>query len=159
MKYCTVKCMKRAWYLRNKETVNAKARGWCKKNRAKRLIVQHNWNVSAKGRRMKRAWHQRHRQRLYALMKASGGVKLITARGQSRRILLRRQPDRTCVGRGRHEGKVECHHKDGNPFNYEPSNLEWRCRRHHLLAHPTDTLAAIQEWSRHPEPSLDRPLW
>lgn len=34
-------------------------------------------------------------------------------------------PNHTC------EGPMELHHKDGNPFNCSPSNLEWRCRRSH----------------------------
>lgn len=30
---------------------------------------------------------------------------------------------------------LDVHHKDENPWNNRPSNLEWRCRQHHLAAH------------------------
>lgn len=32
---------------------------------------------------------------------------------------------------------IELHHKDCNPFNNDPRNLEWRCKRHHAEIHKT----------------------
>lgn len=43
-----------------------------------------------------------------------------------------------CVARGCKENriwKLDVHHKDGNPWNNKPRNLEWRCEQHHHEVH------------------------
>ena len=42
----------------------------------------------------------------------------------------------TCHGKGCN-GPLQLHHKDGNPFNNSPWNLEWLCASHHKRLHDT----------------------
>lgn len=130
-KFCSIPCNKAAWYERNKGAVNAAAKQWCRDNPEKRRQVQKNWNNSEGGKALKHAWFKENYPRLYARWKKTGYTKRISAHTQSRRVLLRHRPDKRCVCRGVHEGRIECHHRDGNPFNWTLSNLEWRCLRHH----------------------------
>lgn len=145
MKYCSKDCMRRAWYERNRERVNAKTKQWCKDHRELRLEVQRRWNAKSRSKELKRVWQLSNYKAWYAKMKAAGGVKFINARGTSRRRLISHRPERQCVCRGEHGGRIECHHKDGNPFNTALENLEWRCHRHHRLWHGR---------YRHPAPAL-----
>lgn len=54
------------------------------------------------------------------------------------------------------EGPMEIHHKDMNPFNNSPLNLEWRCRKSHVEKHsklPRLSVAEIlNEAFRQPNP-------
>ena len=133
--YCSIPCMKRAYYLRHKSRIDARTKRWCREHRDLRLEVQRRWNAKASAKVAKRVWQRAHYKAWYAAYKANGGIPLNTARGTSRRRLVRHQPEKICVCRGRHEGRIECHHKDGNPFNTLLSNLEWRCLRHHRMKH------------------------
>lgn len=133
--YCSRRCMKQAYYQRHRVRLGVKTRDWCQRNRATRLAVQRRWNASTSAKRRKKAWYQQNYQRMYAALKARGGVKIITARGTSLRRLKRHQPDRQCVCAPPHKGRIECHHRDGNPFNTQLENLEWRCTSHHVQVH------------------------
>jgi hypothetical protein len=126
-----------------------------------RLEVQRRWNAKPKSKRLKRAWQKANYKRLYEQWKTDGTVEAISARTTSRRRLLRHKPTRRCVCRGLHEGKIECHHKDGNSLNTMLPNLEWRCFRHHRRGHgklrdPKPQLG-VRGSSRRPAPMPDRP--
>lgn len=133
--YCSHRCMQAAFYRRHKKRLDAKVKVWCQQNRELRLEVQRRWNVTARAKASKLKWQREHYPAWYAQQKINGGVKLISARTTSRRRLLRHRPDRQCVRRGLHEGRIECHHKDGNSLNTKLSNLEWLCFRHHRRYH------------------------
>ena len=50
----------------------------------------------------------------------------ISARERARRLFSNKQPCEIC-------GKdAEIHHRDGNPFNNEATNISWLCRFHHM---------------------------
>ena len=72
--YCSVACIKRAWYERNKARVNAQAKQWCRDNPEKRLEVQQRWNAKAATKAYKRAWQKAHYAEWYARIKAEGGM-------------------------------------------------------------------------------------
>jgi hypothetical protein len=133
--YCSPRCIKAAWYQRNKATVNKKAKLWVKENHELRLEVQRRWNAKESSKAQKRKWYQKNAARLYAELKARGGVQFINARVTSRRRLLRAQPEKQCVCPPPHRGRIECHHKDHNPLNTDLTNLEWRCFQHHRGIH------------------------
>lgn len=133
--YCSSRCMKHAYYLRHKPALDARARRWCREHRELRLEVQRRWNASAQAKASKRAWAKRNYARPYAQWKREGTLKFVYARVTSRRRLLRSQPNGRCACAPPHEGKLECHHKDGNPLNTALSNLEWRCFFHHRSGH------------------------
>ena len=143
--YCSRECMKRAYYLRNKEAINAKAKQWCVDNRELRLEVQRRWNAKPSAKAMKKAWQRKHYKEWYSKIRENGEVRLISARMASREALTKANPIKKCVASGEHEGRIECHHKDGNPFNTVVSNLEWMCLRHHRMRHGK---------YRQPKPSL-----
>ena len=42
-----------------------------------------------------------------------------------------------CCVEGCDEMETEVHHKDCNPFNNDPRNLERRCKKHHAEVHKT----------------------
>lgn len=160
MKYCSKPCMQRAWYLRNKPRVYAQTKAWCVRNRELRLEVQRRWNEKASAKRAKRRWARENYARMYAQWKQDGTIKLISARTTSRRRLFRHKPIKKCVCRGKHEGRIECHHKDGNPLNTTLTNLEWRCFLHHRRGHgrlrtPKPSLA-VRGSSRRRAPTSDR---
>lgn len=48
-------------------------------------------------------------------------------RGRAERMYPQ-QPCRICSKKG------ERHHKDDNPLNNEPSNIDWLCKQHHMEA-------------------------
>lgn len=54
-------------------------------------------------------------------------VKISSGRDRARRMY----PSRSCRICGR---ETEHHHKDGNPLNNEPSNIDFLCRKHHMEA-------------------------
>lgn len=145
-KHCSIRCTKAAYYQRNKAAVNAASKAWRLAHPEIRRRVQRAWNQSTRGKALKRAWFQLHYPRLYAQWRESGYLRVINARTQSRRVLLRHHPTKRCCCRGRHEGRIECHHRDGNPFNWAVTNLEWRCLRHHRQWH-----------ARHPAPPAPMP--
>ena len=134
-KYCSTDCNKRAYYDRHKDRLVAKAYQWCKDNRKKRLEVQRRWNATEGAKRSKQKWLDANKGKIYDKIKATGGIPLSTARGTSLRRLKRHQPHKLCVEPPPHKGRIECHHKDGNPFNTHVSNLEWRCKQHHVSVH------------------------
>lgn len=156
-KYCSASCNKAAWYQRNKVRVNAKAKIWCGANRPLRLEVQRRWNASPRAKLLKQKWRDKH---ALTRVLTPDERKLIAARTTSRRRLKRHRPIKRCVCRGRHHGRIECHHRDGNPLNTTLSNLEWRCYRHHRKLHGQfrDPLpaSAIRALSRRPERMLRR---
>lgn len=159
MKYCTVACMKRAWYLRNKEEVHRRIRERCRANRPQRLEVQRRWNAKPRSKELKQAWQRAHYKEWYARIKDTGAAAVINARTRSRQHLKKYQPDKACVCPPPHRGRIECHHKDFNPFNTDVTNLEWRCHYHHQEAHgrlrPPLSSAEGQGSLPHPEPKLD----
>lgn len=134
-KFCSIACNKRAWYERNKTRVNSQSTRWNRQHRELRLEVQRRWNATAAAKAQKRAWQQANYAKQYAKMKANGGIRRISARTTSRRRLLRAQPTQQCVCPPPHRGKIECHHRDGNPLNTVLTNLEWRCFFHHRSEH------------------------
>ncbi len=155
-KFCSIRCNRDAWYTRNKDRVNAKTRQWCKDNRELRLEVQRRWNASSWGKVLKNAWRLDHPRVLTPQERKNN-----SARSTARRRLRRKHPIRRCVCRGPHRGRIECHHKDGNPLNSLLTNLEWRCFYHHRLGHgrlrrPAPTLG-VRGSSRHYEQSPHLP--
>lgn len=160
-KFCSPPCNRRAWYERNKEWVNQRVQLWCQRNRELRLEVQRRWNATASAKAQKRAWQQAHYQETYDRWKRDGTIKLISARTTSRRRLLRAQPHKRCVCPSPHRGRIECHHRDGNPLNTTLTNLEWRCFHHHRSGHgklrrPQPQLG-VRGSSRRRAPRSDRP--
>jgi hypothetical protein len=51
-----------------------------------------------------------------------------------------------CIVCGGTEGKIYCHHKDGNPRNTAIENLEWRCPSCHRGIHPSG-FGSINKWT------------
>lgn len=139
-KFCSTACNKRAWYERNRDRVNAATRQWCQVNRELRLEVQRRWNASDSAKALKAAWRATHPR-----TPTDHDRQLISARTTSRRRLLRAQPKKRCVCPPPHRGRIECHHRDGNPLNATLENLEWRCFQHHRSGHGK---------LRHPRPQL-----
>lgn len=155
-KFCSVLCNKRAWYERNKSRVNAQSTRWNAEHRELRLEVQRRWNASARGKRLKQRWRAAHPRVLTTLER-----RIISARTTSRRRLCRHDPAKRCVCRPPHSGRVECHHRDGNPLNTQLENLEWRCFFHHRSGHgrlrqPAPTLG-VRGSSRHRAQTSGRP--
>jgi hypothetical protein len=52
-----------------------------------------------------------------------------TGRARAGRWFKKNRPCKICGSL-----KTEKHHKDGNPLNNNPKNIEWLCRRHHQEA-------------------------
>ena len=55
-------------------------------------------------------------------------IKPHSGRGRAYRLFSTKQPCSVCGV------KAEIHHKDGNPCNNDPSNIDWLCRKHHMEA-------------------------
>lgn len=158
-KYCSIRCNKLAYYHRHKARCDARTAQWCKDNRSTRLAVQRRWNQTPEAKRQKARWARRNAPQAYARMKAAGGIKVISARTLSRRRLRRAVPTLQCVCPPPHQGRIECHHRDGNPFNTQLENLEWRCVLHHRVLHRSDApplSPAGDQDSLHPDRRLDQ---
>lgn len=139
-RYCSKPCMTRHYQDRNRSRINAVSRAWCRRNpKARKRSYTKYQQENAKVIYQRNKWRQAEWY----------------SRTASRRILLKLRP-LACEARGKHSGRVECHHRDGDPFNREPENLQWLCKRHHTEAHPK-TAAGDRGSSRHPAPSSDRP--
>lgn len=132
--YCSSRCNKAAWRARNLRAVRQSGRRY--NASAAGLAAKSRWNRSPKGVRNRRDWQRRNGKAIYARLKGPAFSAKVAARARSRAKLLAARPDMQCVGRAPHRGRIECHHKDGNPLNERLSNLEWRCKGHHLAVHP-----------------------
>lgn len=55
-------------------------------------------------------------------------VKRISANARARRNYVSPHPCELCGS-----AKVEHHHKDNNPWNNAPYNIQWLCRRCHMI--------------------------
>lgn len=134
-RYCSSTCSRRAWYERNVEQHAERTKEWCRTHRPRRLEIQRRWNATPEAIAQKRAWQRAHYKAWYAQMKATGGLRVVYARVTSLRRLKRHNPLKQCVCPPPHRGRIECHHRDGDPFNTALENLEWQCHAHHQQAH------------------------
>ena len=131
-RFCSKRCGDRQYYRTHKERHRALGRAWIKRNPERRKATYTKYQ-----REKAKLIYQRNKWRHAESY----------SRTASRRILLKLRPMR-CVSRGKHSGRVECHHKDGNPFNRLPENLEWRCKKHHVAAHPRPAAVALDSSPR-----------
>ena len=113
--YCTPTCADKAYQRRKREHINAVSRAWSRRNRKKRRQIY----LRSQRKHAAATW-QRNKWRHAASY----------SRRLSRKLLLKLRPA-ICEAAGVHRGRVECHHKDNDPFNRAPENLEWLCTLHH----------------------------
>lgn len=143
-KYCSPPCNKRACYERHKAKYTTANKAWAAAHPEGRKAIKRRWNNSDKGVKNRATWSRRHRAGMYQALSEETKVlyrQRVQARATSRRTLLQVQPHKQCVIPPPHKGRIECHHKDGNPFNTQVGNLEWRCKSHHVQAHPVTAVA------------------
>ena len=134
-KYCNVQCNKAAYGKRHKKRLNAKAREWRAANPARSREIKRKWNNSARGTAIRADWYHRNAKAVYQRFLKRGGLALVRTRELSRRKLLATGKAKRCVRKGPHRGRIECHHKDGDPFNRRLRNLLWLCVEHHREHH------------------------
>jgi hypothetical protein len=122
-KYCTHKCYRKrnsaAHYQRHKQKRDAQSKAWAKKHPRRRKVIYLRYQ-------------RNHAKEIYARNKWRQAEWY--ARRQSREVLLNITPP-VCTATGRHRGRIECHHNDGNVFNQAPANLRWLCKKHHEALH------------------------
>ena len=144
-KYCSRVCNNAAYYQRHRRRLQAKSREASRVRWKERRRDRRKWNNSAHGKAIRKAWQVAHKVEVYQRFLDRGGLALVRTRAASRKRLLQSTRPRRCVLRTEHAGRLECHHRDGNPFNTALKNLEWRCAKHHRAAH------------RRPAPPLSKP--
>jgi hypothetical protein len=122
-KYCSKPCANRAYQIRNREHINAWSREWVRthpEQRRRNYLRYQQANAKAIYQRNK--WRTAHSR----------------ARTLSKKALLKIHP-RVCEAPGKHSGRIECHHRDGDPLNTGVVNLAWLCKRHHEQVHHAQT--------------------
>jgi hypothetical protein len=134
--YCSTPCMKRASYERHKAETYARQRARIAENPEPSREAKRKWNRSEKGMTNRRDWARRNGKRTYAKIRGPENTAKVQARIRSRAKLLTHDPTMGCVAPPPHRGRIECHHRDGNPLNKALRNLEWRCKAHHIALHP-----------------------
>lgn len=138
-RYCSNRiagsCGVRAYLDKHRERLNKISRWRTKHKTASVRAAKRKWNNSERGQVIRRAWQLDHWEETYTKIKAAGGVSRIYARQKSRKILLRSGRPIICKLNGEHRGRIECHHRDENPFNMKLSNLVWICVGHHRAHH------------------------
>ena len=134
-KYCTPDCRKAAFADRHRVEYNQKSTDYRIRNRAKRLATQRRWNNSEAGIAARRRWARAHAKTQYAKIAGTVNTAAVNAREQGRKILRRVRPPVCEDARLPHRGRIECHHRDGNPLNNAVVNLAWLCKRHHTQVH------------------------
>lgn len=139
-KFCSDRCTDASYYQRHKAAHDAYSKAWAKRHPRKR-------------RRISLRYQRTHAKAIYQRNKWREGER--RARAASRKILLKIRPAR-CEAVGRHRGKIECHHRDGNPENLTSTNLMWLCVRHHRSHHLVVPLAEALGSSPLPAPTLDQ---
>lgn len=121
-KYCSKRCCYRGHYQEHWALHQEQARAWTKAHPRKRRAIQN-------------AYYARNAAKIIAKRSADKeALADMTGRNLSRIALLKQGPPK-CRFRGKHRGRVECHHLDGNPRNRALPNLVWSCKRHHEVLH------------------------
>lgn len=138
-KYCSNRtagsCGVRAYLERDREHLNEVSRWRTRNCPASVRAAKRKWNNTERGKAIRREWKIKHWPELYAKLKAAGEVPRIYARQKSRKLLIRSGRPMICMFSGQHQGRLECHHRDENPFNMRLRNLVWVCVGHHRIRH------------------------
>ena len=78
---------------------------------------------------------EEHRKKIRQRMTGEGNpnwkgkvIKSDSGRARARRNYTVRHPCEFCGN-----PKVERHHRDDDPWNNTPPNIQWLCRRHHMI--------------------------
>lgn len=138
-KYCSVRCNKNAWALRNREQILERSRNYARTYRSKRLATQRKYNNSPKGRASHdRYWTKNRERRTKEYLDKYHNDPTVRAvhqsRERARKLLARIRPDRRCELCG-DSTKVHCHHRNENPLDNRPENLAWLCIPCHTNVH------------------------
>jgi hypothetical protein len=137
--YCSSRCNKAAWNKAHREELRLKWKEYQVRCRVKRLQSQRKYNKSAKGIHCKIKYYEAHKKELFAAQlqayKSDPHVRaLYRSRELGRELLKKLKVPKVCNDCGATE-RIECHHRNFNSLDNDPTNLVWLCKQCHSLRH------------------------